>query len=67
MIILGSGFPVLIHGDKETKNTADLEEIVALEQMIERLVEICKSFNYELLKNNYYNEREQLMFKESQL
>jgi len=67
MIIPGSGFPVLIHGDEETHSTADLEEIVALEQMIERLVEICKSVNYKLLKHNYHNEREQLALRESQL
>lgn len=65
MIIPGAGFPVLIHGDEDNKNILDTEEIVALEQMIYRLVEIHNSINFQKLQHERINERELKKIKEA--
>ena len=57
MIIPGSGFPVLLHGDEKNKSISDTEEMVALEQMIARLVEVCSSIDSSSFNQNWDNER----------
>ena len=58
MIIPGSGFPVLIHGDESTKSIPDPEEAVALDQLIDRLMEVSASINTQTLRNDWKNERQ---------
>lgn len=57
MIIPGSGFPVLLHGNEENKTQFAAEEMVALEQMLTRLVEIHRSINFSSLQQEWANER----------
>lgn len=57
MIIPGSGFPVLIHGDEQTKTITDIEEVVALDQMIFRAVEVTRSLTKNYPINSFPNER----------
>ncbi|MGR5502012.1 flavodoxin family protein [Vibrio sp. DNB22_10_4] len=66
MIIPGSGFPVLVHGDETTKSIKSCEELVALEQMINRLIEMARSIDYTSLNNKVPNERILLNIKEKQ-
>lgn len=68
MIIPGAGFPVLIHGCEKTKGITDIEESVALEQMVDRLVEIRSSVNVNALNFNHPNERKlkEIMEKDSE-
>ncbi|MFD1792694.1 flavodoxin family protein [Ochrobactrum teleogrylli] len=63
MVVPGAGFPVLIHGNEETKEIADPEEKVALEQLLLRSIEIansitackaeCERPNERIIKYNY--------------
>lgn len=57
MIIPGAGFPVLLHGVEKNKAISDIEELVALEQMIKRLVEVSNSLNMSALQHEWDNER----------
>lgn len=65
MIIPGAGFPVLIHGDEKTKYITDIEETVALEQMVNRLVKIHNSINFQKLSQDWENERKLKAIKET--
>ncbi|GLR10935.1 NADPH-dependent FMN reductase [Mixta theicola] len=65
MIVPGAGFPVLIHGDENIKDIKDIEEEVALEQMVNRLVNIHDSIDFQKLSQNWENERKLKMIKEN--
>ncbi|WP_338032633.1 flavodoxin family protein [Dyella caseinilytica] len=58
MIVPGSGFPVLVHGDESTRSIPDAEEIVALDQLLDRLVEVSASINTQMLRTEWENERQ---------
>jgi multimeric flavodoxin WrbA len=63
MVVPGAGFPVLIHGNEETKEITDPEEKVALDQLLLRSIEIANSMasskaisdrpNERIIKDNY--------------
>ena len=57
MIIPGSGFPALLHGDEVDKSINQTEEIVALEQMVKRLSEVYNILKENVLPNERENER----------
>lgn len=57
MIIPGSGFPVLLHGNEDDKSIDQTEEIVALEQMVKRLSEVYNLLKKNKLPNEWENER----------
>ena len=67
MIIPGSGFPVLLHGDESDKSIRQTEEIVALEQMVKRLSEVYYFLKNENIKSNWDNERTLKTNKENEL
>ena len=57
MIIPGSGFPVLLHGNEDDRTIDQTEEIVALEQMVKRLSEVYNILKKNKLPNKWENER----------
>ncbi|MBH2846959.1 flavodoxin family protein [Serratia marcescens] len=64
MIVPGSGFPVLIHGNEDTKELDDVEEEIALEQMVNRLIKVHSSIDFKKLSQNWENERNLKTLKE---
>jgi multimeric flavodoxin WrbA len=58
IIVPGAGFPVLIHGNEQTKSTSDAEELTSLYQLADRLVEVRRSIDYSKLPIARKNERE---------
>lgn len=57
MIVPGAGFPVLVHGNEATKSITDAEEITALNQLVERLIEVSNSIKDETFRKEWKNER----------
>ena len=64
MIVPGSGCPVLIHGNEDTKELDDVEEEIALEQMVNRLIKVHSSIDFKKLSQNWENERNLKTLKE---
>lgn len=64
LIIPGAGFPVLIHGDEATRTITDVEECVALEQMLSRIVNVDAALDRSKLNTEKRNERELKNLKE---
>jgi len=57
MIIPGAGFPVLIHGDEDARDIIEPEEFVALEQMVQRVIDVSLSFHTGSVIPKKENER----------